>query len=363
VKGIIPSLLAGGGGNPRIPHRCGESMLNTAQRLEYTARQSARVAWYMGHYLATQRFREADPNARVKGGVGLERILEEMGALFLRDLDNVAKGYYPLPRDRDERPLKTSRAFLADLPVSAERKARGDGAEVFSPENADSYPTYFLQNFHYQTGGYLTAESAKLYDMQVEVLFSGTGNAMRRQCLVPIARALHGRDQRGAALLDVACGTGRFTRFAAEAFPRLQVSGCDLSAAYVAEAERHVRPYRALFKTAAAEGLPFPDASFDFVTCIYLYHEIPPEVRRAVAGEFARVLKHGGLLVFMDSLQRGDRPALDSVLESFPAHFHEPYYPSYLRENLGAIFCTAGLKTVSEEPVFLSKMIVAQKKA
>ncbi|CAN5278486.1 class I SAM-dependent methyltransferase [soil metagenome] len=336
-------------------------MLNTAQRLEYTARQSARVAWYMGHYLATQRFREADPSVRVKGGVGLERMLEDMGALFLRDLDNAARGYYPLPRDHDGRVLKTSRAFFADLPVSAERKARGDGAEVFSHEKAESYPEYFLQNFHYQTGGYLTAESARLYDMQVEVLFSGTANAMRRQCLVPIAKALHGRDQRRAALLDVACGTGRFTRFVKEAFPRLAVSASDLSEAYVAEAERHLRPYRAEFKTGAAEALPYADQSFDFVTCLYLFHEIPPHVRPLVVREFSRVLKPGGTLVFMDSLQRGDAPHLDSALETFPAHFHEPYYPSYLAENLGELFAAAGLETVSSEPVFLSKLLTAKK--
>ena len=97
------------------------------------------------------------------------------------------------------------------------------------------------------------------------------------------------------------------------------------------------------------------------MTSIYLFHEVPPSVRRAIAAEFARVLKPGGLLVFMDSLQPGDDADFDGLLERFPIGFHEPYYPSYLREDLRALFEGAGLRVVSEEPVFLSKRVVAVK--
>ena len=46
------------------------------------------------------------------------------------------------------------------------------------------------------------------------------------------------------------------------------------------------------------------------MTALFLFHEVPPAVRRTIAGEFARVLRPGGLLVFMDSLQLGDRAKL-----------------------------------------------------
>lgn len=335
--------------------------------LQYAGRQGARIAWYMGHYFASRRFREAKPaEERKSGGKGPGRnyIFAQMGELFARDLANVAKGYYPTPRDHDgtfRDIVEASRRYFADLPQVADRKSQGQGTEVYSPELAEKLPAYFLQNFHFQTGGYLTEESAKLYDMQVEVLFSGTANAMRRHCLAPIAQYLRHKDQRRLALLDVACGTGRFVRFAKEAFPRLAVTGSDLSEAYLEEACVHARPFKIDFKPGRAEALPFADQSFDIVTSIYLYHEVPPVIRREIAREFARVLKPGGLLVFMDSLQTGDTPKIDAMLEAFPVNFHEPYYPSYLREDLSAIFSEAGFTDVRAEPVFLSKLVVGQK--
>lgn len=335
--------------------------------LAYAGKQGARIAWFMGHYFAARRFREGKPAEERKSsgkGPGRNYIFAQMGELFARDLANVAKGYYPTPRDHDgtfRDIIEASRRYFADLPQAADRKAQGQSAEVYSPELAEKFPAYFLQNFHFQTGGYLTEESARLYDMQVEVLFSGTANAMRRQCLAPIAQHLRHKDQRRMALLDVACGTGRFVRFTKEAFPRLAVTGSDLSEAYLEEARNHARPFKIDFEPGPAEALPFADQSFDIVTSIYLFHEVPPVIRRQIAREFARVLKPGGLLVFMDSLQTGDTPKIDAMLAAFPANFHEPYYASYLREDLGSIFSEAGFTNVAGEPIFLSKMVVATK--
>ena len=343
-------------------------MLSALDKAGYALTQGARVSWFMGHYFASRRFREAAPTdgaPRSKAGPApaLTRIFGELGALFARDLANAERGLYPLPRDHDRNLLKTSRQFFADLPVSAERKAQGRGREVYSPELAAELPAYFLNNFHFQTGGYLTGESAAIYDMQVEVLFSGAANAMRRQCLVPLAQAICGRDQRKLNLLDVAAGTGRFARFVAEAFPRLDLTVSDLSQAYLTEAKRHIAPYRASYRAAAAEALPFADNSFDFVTSIYLYHEVPPPVRRQIASEFYRVLKPGGRLVFMDSLQTGDSPDFDALLEAFPQNFHEPFYASYIAEDLPQLFAGAGFRFIAKQSHFLSSLCICEKPA
>ncbi len=102
-------------------------------------------------------------------------------------------------------------------------------------------PDYYLQNFHFQSGGWLTEESADRYDTQVEVLFKGTANAMRRQALPPLAEVFAGRDQRKLRLIDIGCGTGRFLDFVKQAWPRLPVLGLDLSDAYIRHARRHLK--------------------------------------------------------------------------------------------------------------------------
>ena len=350
-------------------------MLSPIDRLSYAARQSARVAWYMGHYFASQRFREAasaqqaNPDIRRekprKKGPSAEQVLSDLAETFRRDLANAETGYYPLPDDRDgslPELIRRSRKYFADLPVAAERKQARRGDEVFSPELKDELPAYFLQNFHYQTGGYLTEESAELYDLQVEVLFSGSANAMRRACLVPLAKHMYGRDQRKMKLADIACGTGRFLRFVKQSYPRLNVTASDLSKAYLKEARAHLGDWPDVsYLPANAEKLPVEDGAFDIVTSIYLFHEVPPKVRRIIAREFARVLKPGGRLIFMDSLQYGDREGYDGMLDSFPINFHEPYYGSYIKENIGKIFEEAGLVVKELTPVFLSKLVVADK--
>src|SRR5262249_27613250 len=100
----------------------------------------------------------------------------------------------------------------------------------------------------------------------------------------------------------------------------------------------------------------------DIITSIFLYHELPPEVRRQVTAEIARVLKQGGLFVFLDSLQMGDRPDWDGLLESFPARFHEPYYRHYVIDDLEAMFANAGLAPQSASTQYLSKLIVCCKR-
>jgi ubiquinone/menaquinone biosynthesis C-methylase UbiE len=83
-----------------------------------------------------------------------------------------------------------------------------------------------------------------------------------------------------------------------------------------------------------AETLPVPDQSQDALTSIFLLHELPPKVRRVVFRECARVLKPGGRLVFVDSLQRGDQPDYDGLLDHFPQSYHEPYYRELFERGL-----------------------------
>ena len=86
-------------------------------------------------------------------------------------------------------------------------------------------------------------------------------------------------------------------------------------------------------------------------------------MRRRVTAEIARVLRMGGLFVFIDSLQMGDRPGWDGLLEAFPVRFHEPFFAHYASDNLAETFAAAGLAHQETSHAFLSKVMVCCKQS
>ncbi len=346
-------------------------MSNNAGMAAQLAGQSLRVGWYFalnrlvgwraGRLGAKRRFKPQRPVP------SLQELLAELGQLLVSDALAVRDGLYPPMEDEAASPfsyLRRVQQMLADLPATTARQAGNDTATARAEVGAASVPDYYAQDFHFQTGGYLSEGSARLYDVQVETLFMGAAGPMRRAGLRPIAEFMAGRDQRSVTLLDVACGTGRFLRQVRLAYPAMRLRGLDLSSTYLDEARRHLGGLRpAELIEAAAERMPLPDASVDIATAIFLYHELPPEVRRQVTAEIARVLRPGGLLVFLDSLQMGDRPSWDGLLEAFPVRFHEPYFASYATDDLEGMFTGAGLAPRSASTVYLSKLMVRHKPA
>lgn len=53
------------------------------------------------------------------------------------------------------------------------------------------------------------------------------------------------------------------------------------------------------------------------VVSVYMFHELPENVRDMAAKEMFRVLKPGGLCVFCDSVQLGDRPEWNESMSAF----------------------------------------------
>jgi ubiquinone/menaquinone biosynthesis C-methylase UbiE len=333
------------------------------------AGNALRFGWYYGiNWLAGREAAKRGPQPAYKPTRPVPSRQELFGSLaqvLVEDAQRVRDGVYPgdgeAPHGLGEH-LARLHDMIADIPSAVERRTSKDATSARKQPESARLPAYFTQDFHFQSGGYLTEDSARLYDIQVETLFYGSAAAMRRSALAPINAFMKGRDQRWTSLLDVACGTGRFLRQVRLAFPAMALTGLDLSEPYLAEAARHLgglRPARLV--AANAEAIPLPDASQDIVTCIFLFHELPPEVRRRVTGEIARVLKPGGLFVFLDSLQYGDRPGWDGLLESFPVRFHEPYFRSYVEDDLDRIFAAAGLQAGSRWLAFLSKGLARRK--
>ncbi|WP_226579303.1 class I SAM-dependent methyltransferase [Acuticoccus sediminis] len=344
-----------------------------AMRARFGLAQAARVGWYASQNAAGVRVgREAGrdlpppPKPVIEAPAGIPNraeLLKHVRKLLVRDLANVEAGLYPMPVDEPDglRGLIERRGmYLKDIPNIVRRRATRSHQEV--DRSGGKRPRYYMQNFHFQTDGWMTEDSARLYDTQVETLFLGAAAAMRRQGLVPIAEMVRERDQRTLAMLDVASGSGSFLRDVRQAFPRLPIVASDLSEPYVGLARSKVGSRSGSGAVvAAAESLPFATGGFDIVSTIYLFHELPPKVRRQVAAEMARVVAPGGRVIVIDSLQTGDTVELDGLLELFPQLFHEPYYRSYLTEDIVALFADAGLELMAGWPAFLSKVQVFQK--
>lgn len=318
----------------------------TLDRLSFEAAQAARIGWFFGQKLLAARLSRPVPAPDLHGRTvpDRQRLVVDLWRLVEQDWRNIAAGLYAPPESEAASPLEglaRTVDFFSDL-AAVEARRHGEPGDALLPAPKDAaYPAYYWRKFHFQSDGYLSAASARRYDHQVEVLFGGGAAAMRRQALVPLREALQ-RVPGGAGdarLLDIGCGTGAFLREIKRNHPRLAVAGLDLSAPYLALAARRLRAWsRVELREGAAEAMPFAAATFDVVTAVYLLHELPSRVRRSVAAEIGRVLKPGGTLILVDSLQTGDEPDYDALLEYFPRAFHEPYFASYIREDFDELF-------------------------
>ncbi|MBY9068456.1 methyltransferase domain-containing protein [Hyphomonas sp. WL0036] len=353
----------------------------TAGRARYVAGQAVRSAWYTAQMQAARSRAEGfnrpgepafEPS---RGRPDMAELRRAFFELFLQDRANIEAGLYPPPQELGlaglPGALKAARAFQKDVQAVDQRRLARDGQELqrelqsggdFLQRNANRYPDYYLQNFHYQTGGWFTDESAGLYDTQVEALFSGTADAMRRAALAEIAREMKGRDQRQVRLMDIACGNGRFLEKVLEVWPRLNASGLDLSPSYTEAARARLAPWRQVeIIQDAAEAMCVETGSQDIAVSIFLFHELPPRVRPRVLAEIFRILRPGGLFVLADSLQFGDREKLDGLLEYFPHGFHEPYYKDYLAWDLDGALTQAGFVKECGSLAFLTKVTAWRK--
>jgi ubiquinone/menaquinone biosynthesis C-methylase UbiE len=81
------------------------------------------------------------------------------------------------------------------------------------------------------------------------------------------------------------------------------------------------------------------------------------EERRKALQESMRVLKSGGFLGLIDSLQLGDEPRFDPMLELFPIAFHEPFYRNYSENSMERLLEEAGVRHWERTHGFLSKAL------
>lgn len=106
-------------------------------------------------------------------------------------------------------------------------------------------------------------------------------------------------------MLDIGAGTGTWVAWvAASSLPSRRLVGLDYSAAMcsvAAEKAAAIPETPPLFVNADAEHLPFPDGSFDVVTCSNSFHHYPHQA--LAIREMVRVLRPGGRLMLIDGFR------------------------------------------------------------
>lgn len=290
----------------------------------------------------------------------LKLLKEGVLKLHKEDAKNIAEGIYPIDVIRPKAPkehLKNLPHLIFDsLRISRRRKFNIKKDFDIEPEDA---PDYLKRNYHFQTDGYFSEESASLYEHQVEVLFSGTAGPMRRMLIKMIKEKI--RHKQPIKILELGAGVGTATLDFSKSFNFSLYTVTDVSGSYLNVASKRLNNSRFEFIQAAGEALPFADEQYDLVFSVYLFHELPPSIREKVLSESRRVLKQGGVLAICDSLQRDDEPKLNSVLENFPKDYHEPFYKSYTIWDTEFSLKSLGFKNIISDFKLLSKYWIAEK--
>lgn len=341
----------------------------TSRSLVYRAAQTARMGWYTVQYVRTRHIAAPvtapgyipEPfNAKRPHDAAVRRSLLD---LINREQRDIANGVYKLPRDLGRMPsldklFRQAKRYAEETREISRRSHRPGGAVEVRDISDEHYPTYYRQNFHYQTDGWFSDQSAEIYDTQVETLFTGAADAMRRRALPCLAVELNRLQQTGNTeprFADIACGTGRLLRDVMDNHPDLNAHAIDLSPAYLNRAKVTVGSDKVTYIQGHAEALPYSDNHFDVTSSVYLFHELPQKIREQVVAEIARVTKPGGLYLHVDTIQYGDTD-MDLLLEAFPRAVHEPYYESYCSLRLNDLFNPAGFERESEDIGFLTKV-------
>ena len=254
-----------------------------------------------------------------------------------------------------------------DLPSNWARRRARNVQDIPETHDKELYPDYYLQNFHHQTDGYLSDHSAELYDLQVDILFNGAADSMRRRLIAPLKRGLKrfsDRPEASLRILDVATGTGRTLHQIRAALPKASLFGLDLSESYLRQANRWLNKGNASLVQLLqgnGESMPFGDESMQAVTCVFLMHELPAEARQAVLNDAYRLLEPGGVLVLADSIQLKDSPQYSVAMDNFRRIFHEPFYRDFISDDIESRLSNAGFTGISAESHFMVRVWTASK--
>lgn len=161
-------------------------------------------------------------------------------------------------------------------------------------------------------------------------------------------------------LLEIACGTGRLTKYLSQQLPEALITATDLTPSMLEFAKKKFPAFKNVtWEIADGLSLPFKNASFDCVVVQFGVMFYPDKLQGLK--EAFRVLKNGGNFVFAtwNSLEKNPISNMaNEVVKGFfpddpPKFFHIPfsyYNESIIRKELS----DAGFKNVEIETIALT---------
>ncbi|HKS16319.1 MAG TPA: glycosyltransferase [Planctomycetota bacterium] len=178
------------------------------------------------------------------------------------------------------------------------------------------------------------------------------GDAYRRfvwrREFAAIRRVLEANVAKGASVLDVPTGTGRF-------LPLLQQSGLRVRGADISREMLHAARARVPevgFSRCEAERLPFRDGSFDHVFSLRFVGHLPPPVRIRVLREFSRIAREGLIVGYpILNLLTDLRFRAGNAIRRLRTGQPRPWWPA-TEEALAGELKAAGLRIADREAVF-----------
>jgi hypothetical protein len=186
-------------------------MADTLTKLAYQALQQGKSLVGVAHKEVSTKLMElvapqGAPKTRPIPPQMLMDLQAANSALMEIDWEEAEQGLYPTSLLFDAPWLEWAARYpmvWLDMPSTWNRRSERNVTDLPRDVEADNYPDYYLQNFHHQTDGYLSDHSASLYDLQVEILFNGTADPMRRRVIKPLVQGLRAFADRPASQLRV----------------------------------------------------------------------------------------------------------------------------------------------------------------
>lgn len=214
-------------------------------------------------------------------------------------------------------------------------------------------PRYYKNvEIHTQPGSYHGEYGGVLYHWMIDpfLCHRDCGDEMG----FALARGIPKGDHR--KILDLGCGVGKSTFPYCQLYPNAEIHGLDYAAPMLKYGHKlaEARGAKVHFKQALAEATGYEDNSFDVVSAVWLFHEIPRKAMNEIIREAHRILKPGGYFAIMESppfkaLNEDYSPLTEFLLDSTGRRMSDPFIPMFFSLDRAELFQENGFEEAWEE--------------